>query len=128
MQQYILYAIMSPIKEVVIIKKFFDWYFYKNDELIESYNNLEMIDNTYLVNENLKLIKDKGYILERINDDYKIVIDFKTKTCTINLTKEKMFMEINLLETEIVDKEDKLTIIYKLDDDEINKLIVNLKE
>lgn len=128
MQQYILYAIMSPIKEVVIIKKFFDWYFYKNDVLIESYKNLEMIDNTYLVNENLKLIKDKGYILERINDDYKIVIDFKTKTCTINLTKEKMFMEINLLETEIVDKEDKLTIIYKLDDDEKNKLIVNLKE
>lgn len=119
---------MSPINEVVVIKKMFDWSFYKNDELIESYKNLKISDNTYIINKELKLIKNKGYILKRINDDYKVVIDFQNKTCTINLLKENLFTEINLLETEIVDKEDKLTIIYKLDDDESNKLVIDLKE
>lgn len=119
---------MSPINEVVVIKKIFDWSFYKNDELVEQYKNLKISDNTYLVNNELKLIKDNGYILERTNADYKIIIDFKIKKCTINLLKDNLFTEINLLETEIVDKEDNLTIIYKLDDEEINKLVIDLKE
>lgn len=121
-------AIISPINEVVVIKKIFDWSFYKNDELVEQYKNLKISDNTYLVNNELKLIKDNGYILERTNADYKIIIDFKIKKCTINLLKDNLFTEINLLETEIVDKEDNLTIIYKLDDEEINKLVIDLKE
>ena len=80
---------MSPIKEVILIKKNFNWSFYKNDELIEEYKNLKIIDNTYQVNENLKLIKeDNCYKLERLNDDYKVTIDFKNKTCTIELLQE----------------------------------------
>lgn len=120
---------MSPIKEVILIKKNFNWSFYKNNELIEEYKNLKIIDNTYQVNEKLKLIKeDNCYKLERLNDDYKVTIDFKNKTCTIELLQENVFTSINLLEIEIVDKEDKLTIIYMLDDEERNKLVIDLKE
>lgn len=119
---------MSPINEVIIINKVFDWYFYKNDELIETYKNLKVIDNTFLVNNELKLIQDEGYVLERKNNDYEIIINFKNKICTINLFKENLFTEFKLLDAEIVDKEDKLTIIYKLDEEEMNKLIIELKE
>ena len=119
---------MSPINEVIVIKKTFNWSFYKNGELIESYKNLKISDNTYTVNKELKLLKKEGYILERLTDDYKVIIDFQNKTCTINFIKENLFTKINLLEIEIVDKEDKLTIIYKLDDDETNKLVIDLKE
>ena len=55
-------------------------------------------------------------------------IDFSNKICSINLLNEKLLTEINLLDLEIVDKDDNITIIYKLDEDEINKLVISLKE
>lgn len=124
-----MYAIISPIKEVISIKKYFNWSFYKNDELIEEYKNLKIINNTYKINDNLMLItENNSYKLERINDDYHITIDFKNKNCTIKFLKENLFTEIPLLESEIVDKEDKLTIIYMLDEEERNNLVIDLKE
>lgn len=81
------------------------------------------------MNENLQLInKNNSYILERKTEEYKIKIDFLNKTCSINLLNENLLTEIELLDLEIVDKDDNITIIYKLDEDEINKLVISLKE
>lgn len=129
MQRYTLYAIISPINEVVYINRLFCWSFFKNDKLIEKYDNLFKEDNTYKVNNNLKLIKkDKSYILERITDEYKLLFDFNKELCTIDLLNENLYTEIKLLDLEIVDKDDNITIIYKLDKEETNKLIISLKE
>ena len=111
------------------IKTNFIWLFYKNDELIEKYDNVRKNQYSYKVNENLQLInKNNSYILERKTEEYKIKIDFLNKTCSINLLNENLLTEIELLDLEIVDKDDNITIIYKLDEDEINKLVISLKE
>ena len=129
MQTNILYAIISPIIEVVYIKTNLSWSFYKNEELVERYDNIIKVENSYKVNENLSLTYEKNsYILERKTEEYKIIIDFSNKICSINLLNEKLLTEINLLDLEIVDKDDNITIIYKLDEDEINKLVISLKE
>ena len=120
---------MSPINEVRYIKNYFSWSFYKNDELIESYDNLIRKNKIYKVDNNLQLIKEKNnYILERITDDYKIIFDYNKKLCTIDFLNENLFTEISLLDLEIVDKDDNITIIYKLDEEETNKLVISLKE
>lgn len=114
---------------MISLKNNFEWLFYKNDDLIEEYKNLKIINNRYIVNNNLSLFKlNDDFYLERNEEDYKIKIDFFNKLCYIYIKREKLDLEIPLLETEIVDKEDKITIIYKLDEEETNKLIINLKE
>ena len=111
------------------IKTNFIWLFYKNDELIEKYDNVRKNQYSYKVNENLQLInKNNSYILERKTEEYKIKIDFLNKTCSINLLNENLLTEIELLDLEIVDKDDNITIIYKLDEEETNKLVISLKE
>lgn len=111
------------------MKKYFDWSFYKNEKLIETYKNIEKDSNEFVVNDNLKLVKDNNKLmLIKITDEYNITIDFITKICSIKLPNEDLLTEINLLELEIVDKEDKLTIIYMLDNEEKNKIVIDLKE
>lgn len=111
------------------MKKYFDWSFYKNEELIEQYKNVERVSNEFIINENLKLVKDNNNLmLIKLTNEYNITVDFINKICIIKLPSEDLLTEINLLEVEIVDKEDKLTIIYMLDNEEKNKLIIDLKE
>lgn len=129
MQTQLLYAIISPINEVIFIKRRFDWLFYKNNELIEEYHNKLISKNIFEINDTLKLyLKDKKYILEKIDNEYKIIFNFTDKICLIELLKENLKTEINLLSSEIIDKGNKITIIYMLEETEINKLVINLKE
>lgn len=114
---------------MISLENNYEWLFYKNETLIEEYKNLKIINNRYIVNDNLSLLKSANEIyLERKDEEYKIKIDFVNNFCFIHMNKENMDLKIPLLETEIVDKEDKITIIYKLDEEETNKLIINLKE
>ena len=63
MQRYTLYAIISPINEVVYINRLFCWSFFKNDKLIEKYDNLFKEDNTYK-----EAFKKLNSFVERICD------------------------------------------------------------
>lgn len=124
-----MYAIIIAIKEVIAIKTHFNWLFYKNDKLIEEYKNLKIFNDIYEVSNNLKLLKENNnYILKRTGADYEVTINFNNKLCCINFFKENIITELELLQLEIVDKKDKLTIIYMLDIDETNKLVLELKE
>ena len=77
-----------------------------------------------------KILEDDDYNTDVIDNnlfEYKSR-NFITKICSIKLPNEDLLTEINLLELEIVDKEDKLTIIYMLDNEEKNKIVIDLKE
>ena len=56
------------------------------------------------------------------------MIDYNKKLCTIKFLNDNLFTEIDLLDLEIVDKDDNITIIYSLDEEETNKLVISLKE
>ena len=55
-------------------------------------------------------------------------MDFSQKKLKFFLIKENVSTEAELLYSEVVDKHDNITIIYKLDEQFTYKIVISLKE
>ncbi len=104
------------------------WNFYQDDLLVET-NDVTFQGNKYMVNENLYLLRnDNNYTFIKNELDYNIVMDFSQKKIKFFLIKENVSTEAELLYSEVVDKHDNITIIYKLDEQVTYKIVISLKE
>ncbi len=103
----------------------FDWKLYQDNQLIEEYLNLNIIDNIYKVNDNLHYDYQHKKIV-RDNDDYSFVIDLNNNEIFIKLNSHNYEGNIPLYKSNITDTKEELVIMYQVSEEEpLNKIIIS---
>ena len=101
----------------------FDFEFFQDEVLINNYNDLEYENDIYITDDISYNHKDKK--LTRITNDYHIDIDFNNNLLNIKLLNENYEGKVSLIKNEIKEKDDKIEIIYQIEEKEpINKIII----
>ena len=111
------------------MKKYFNWKLYQDNELIEEYKNKSIVNNKYLINDDLFLEKQNNtYLLYKKEKEYELVLDFAEKNGHYIYYEEDIKLTIELFNLKVIDKDNILTIIYSLDEDSLQfKIIIEKK-
>ena len=103
----------------------FDWRLYQNNQLIEEYLSLEIINNNYKVSDYLNYDHEKRLLVKE-SDDSIINIDLLNNKITIALKDNNFNGEIDLYKSEVIDNNSEISITYQISEDEpLNKVVIS---
>ena len=106
----------------------FDWRLYQNDQLVEEYLSLNVLNNIYKVDDNLSYSHDNKTVLKKA-EDYSIIIDLNNGKMIINLDSDKLNGELSLFKYEVSNNDNEIILLYQTSEEEpINKIIISRRQ
>jgi hypothetical protein len=106
----------------------FDWRLYQNDQLVEEYLSLNVLNNIYKVDDNLSYSHDNKTVLKK-TEDYSIIIDLNNGKMIINLDSDKLNGELSLFKYEVSNNDNEIILLYQTSEEEpINKIIISRRQ
>ena len=102
----------------------------KNDN-IELTRIVKIIDNNSEISFKLDgfkmIINDRCFLRE--NDEYKLHLNIKEKTCLLHIKEKNLLYDINVEKIEYNNNRNKIELIYKIETDDFeNKIIIEQGE
>ena len=106
----------------------FDWRLYQNDQLIEEYLSLNVLDNIYKVDDCLSYNYDDKLVTKK-TDEYIVIIDLNNGKMSVKIDSDGIDGELSLHKYEITDNDKELVLIYQVSEEEpVNKIIISRRE
>lgn len=101
----------------------FDWKLYQNEQLIEEYLNLKIMDDVYKVNDNLHFDKKGNKVIKK-TEEHILEIDLNNNLITVKLDNYEG--TLSLYKSNIIDNDNEIVISYQVSNEEpINKIVIS---
>lgn len=100
---------------------------YKNNNLILDYKNIPCIKNnntSFILNKDKYTISNQAFT--KITESEKIILDFKTEKCIIELLENNNKLSLDIKLIEYKDSSTNIDIIYKIETEEniLNRIFI----
>lgn len=100
---------------------------YKNDDLILDYKNIPCIksnNTSFILNKDKYIISNLAFT--KITESEKIILDFKTEKCIIELLENNNKLNLDIKLIEYKDSSTNIDILYKIETEEniLNRIFI----